>query len=131
MAFLSSADPEQALYQGFLSDHDKKTLAEVRAADANTLASTTFGFYDQRLPELLFRYRARNFPGSLSGQEQAQWREHCQQRFQADDDDRILNIKTLNQRVDALLEEHKDHEEKLKILRALKEYGEMLVKGAS
>jgi exodeoxyribonuclease-1 len=37
------------------------------------------------LPELLFRYRARNFPGSLSTDERDQWREHCQLQRQEGD----------------------------------------------
>lgn len=79
--FPEKADPEQCLYQGFISDQDKATVAEVRAADAATLASTTFSFHDSRLPELLFRYRARNFPDSLSAEERSQWDEFRIQRF--------------------------------------------------
>ncbi|GIR14560.1 MAG: hypothetical protein CM15mP25_3150 [Gammaproteobacteria bacterium] len=41
-----------------------------------------FSFADQRLPEMLFRYRARNFPDTLSDEEAAQWREHCQLQWQ-------------------------------------------------
>jgi exodeoxyribonuclease-1 len=38
-------------------------------------------FDDERLEELLFRYRARNFPVSLSDDERARWREHCAARL--------------------------------------------------
>jgi len=34
------------------------------------------------LPELLFRYRARNFPQSLTEAETARWREHCRAKLQ-------------------------------------------------
>ncbi len=37
------------------------------------LAAKRPAFADPRLDELLFRYRARNFPGTLSEPEQAQW----------------------------------------------------------
>jgi exodeoxyribonuclease I len=33
------------------------------------------------LPELLFRYRARNFPQTLSAIEQQQWQAFCRQRL--------------------------------------------------
>lgn len=79
--FPVSTDPEQSLYHGFLNDRDKATLADVRDADAETLAAHSFSFHDQRLPELLFRYRARNFPESLTAEEEAQWDEFRQQRF--------------------------------------------------
>jgi exodeoxyribonuclease-1 len=36
---------------------------------------------DKRLPEMLFRYRARNYPETLSTDEQAQWLEHCRARL--------------------------------------------------
>jgi exodeoxyribonuclease-1 len=48
------------------------------AEDPAALTSQSFPFADQRLPEMLFRYRARNFPDTLSDVEAAQWREHCQ-----------------------------------------------------
>ena len=40
-------------------------------------------FDDERLPELLFRYRARNFPDTLSSEEQQRWRIFCQKRLSA------------------------------------------------
>ena len=46
------------------------------------LPDGTFPFSDPRLQELLFRYRARNFPESLNAEEQAQWREHCAMQWQ-------------------------------------------------
>jgi exodeoxyribonuclease-1 len=45
------------------------------------LAQQQWPFDDERLPELLFRYRARNFPDTLSFEEQERWRIFCQQRL--------------------------------------------------
>ena len=42
------------------------------------LAQESLVFEDRRLPEMLFRYRARNYPQSLTSEEAAQWEE---QRF--------------------------------------------------
>ena len=78
----SVTDPEQMLYSGgFFSDADRATMTQVRKAGGQQLAAQTFAFEDRRLPELLFRYRARNFPQSLSADERAQWREFCLQRL--------------------------------------------------
>lgn len=75
-------DPEQQLYSGgFFSDADRNLMAEVRRADGEALAAQRFPFRDERLPELLFRYRARNFPHTLSAEEQAQWRDFCRRRL--------------------------------------------------
>ena len=39
-------------------------------------------FEDGRLPELLFRYRARNYPNTLNKEEQIQWHHFCKARLQ-------------------------------------------------
>jgi len=79
--FAERTDPEQMLYSGFLNDQDKKLMQQVRRASPEALASQSFDFSDARLPELLFRYRARNFPASLNPQEQLRWREFVQSRL--------------------------------------------------
>jgi exodeoxyribonuclease I len=66
-------DPELALYSGFLPDADKRLLREVRATPAEQLAQQTFAFRDPRYAELLFRYRARNWPQTLSAAERERW----------------------------------------------------------
>ncbi|WP_426663664.1 exodeoxyribonuclease I [Rhodanobacter aciditrophus] len=66
-------DPELALYDGFLPDADKRLLREVRATPPEQLATRAFPFRDPRYPELLFRYRARNWPETLDAEERARW----------------------------------------------------------
>jgi exodeoxyribonuclease-1 len=79
--FAGSADPEQQLYDGFISPRDRDLCTRVRNADPATLGQQSWPFADERLPELLFRYRARNFPQTLSSTEQQQWQLFCQQRL--------------------------------------------------
>ncbi len=79
--FTPSEDPEQQLYDGFIGDRDRRLCEQVRGADPQRLATEQWPFDDGRLPELLFRYRARNFPDTLSVAEQQQWRSFCQQRL--------------------------------------------------
>ncbi len=66
-------DPELALYDGFLPDADKRLLAEVRSTPPEQLATRAFAFRDPRYAELLFRYRARNWPHTLDADERARW----------------------------------------------------------
>ena len=80
-AFAGSSDPEQQLYDGFISPRDRDLCTRVRAADPAELGTQRWPFADERLPELLFRYRARNFPQTLSDSEQQQWQLFCQQRL--------------------------------------------------
>ena len=74
-------DPEQQLYAGFLGDRDRRLCEQVRHSSAEQLARDNWAFSDERLPELLFRYRARNFPVSLTSAEQQRWREFCRDRL--------------------------------------------------
>jgi exodeoxyribonuclease-1 len=46
------------------------------------LAEARTGFEDERLEELVFRYKARNFPDILNDDEQERWYEHCSARLQ-------------------------------------------------
>lgn len=74
-------DPEQQLYAGFIGDRDRRLCEQVRQASAHELAGKDWMFSDGRLPELLFRYRARNFPQSLSATEQQHWQTFCWARL--------------------------------------------------
>jgi exodeoxyribonuclease-1 len=70
-------DPDRMLYGGgFFGDNDKQMMDQLRALDPYELAQTQFAFEDRRLPEMLFRYRARNFPDTLTPEERALWEEY-------------------------------------------------------
>jgi exodeoxyribonuclease-1 len=79
--FPPAEDVEQMLYQGFLQDSDRYLLEQVRRLDECGLKSLKPAFLDSRLPELLFRYRARNFPTSLTEAEQQKWKDFCLMRL--------------------------------------------------
>lgn len=74
-------DPELALYAGFPSDADKRLLREVRATPPAQLGQRRFAFNDARYAELLFRYRARNWPDTLDADEAARWNEFRERRL--------------------------------------------------
>jgi exodeoxyribonuclease I len=66
-------DVDAGLYDGFLPDADKRLFAEVRATPPGALGLREFGFRDPRMDELLFRYRARNWPSTLTPVERERW----------------------------------------------------------
>ena len=74
-------DPEQQLYSGFIGDRDRRLCEQVRQAAPQELSRQEWMFTDERLPELLFRYRARNFPHSLSAEEMQEWKSFCWARL--------------------------------------------------
>jgi exodeoxyribonuclease-1 len=71
--YAPATDVEGQLYDGFINDKDKGRMGAVRAAGASELADFHPNFADERLTELLFRYKARSFPDSLSEAEAAAW----------------------------------------------------------
>lgn len=79
--FTPSEDPEQQLYDGFIGDRDRRLCEQVRIAEPEQLASGAWPFDDARLPELLFRYRARNFSTTLTDDELQRWQLFCQARL--------------------------------------------------
>lgn len=79
--FAAVEDPEQQLYDGFIGDRDRRLCEQVRTLDPAQLAHGHWMFDDSRLPELLFRYRARNFPQTLNSEERQRWYGFCQRRL--------------------------------------------------
>ena len=76
-----AGDVELAIYAGFCSDADRRVCTQVRSTPPAALASTAFDFRDTRYAELLFRYRARNYPQSLDAQERLRWDEFRRRRL--------------------------------------------------
>ncbi|MBA4175150.1 MAG: exodeoxyribonuclease I [Leptothrix sp. (in: Bacteria)] len=74
-------DVDEDLYGGFVGDEDRRRLQRLRAQAPAQLATARAAFNDARLAELLFRYRARNFPATLTGDEHARWEQHRAERL--------------------------------------------------
>ncbi|MCL2444947.1 exodeoxyribonuclease I [Candidatus Saccharibacteria bacterium] len=71
--FESKGYAEERLYDGFLGDGDRRKVEAVRNASERELADFHPEFADERLPELLLRYKGRNFPKTLSSDEMIAW----------------------------------------------------------
>ena len=76
-----AVDSDSALYDAFLPDRDRTTCNMIRNATADQLADLHPDFLDERLPELLLHYKARNFPASLSESEESAWEQYRQTRL--------------------------------------------------
>jgi len=75
-------DPDLMIYAGkFFNDSDKAQMNAIHDTDPYELGTQSWSFVDKRLPEMLFRYRARNYPKTLGTDEQAQWLKHCRARL--------------------------------------------------
>lgn len=120
-------DPDLALYRGFLGDVDRMLLREVRGTPPDQLAARAFGFRDGRCRELLFRYRARNFPETLSAAETAQWDEFCRTRLTTRTEATALTAEDYFREI-ARLRAAADGAQST-LLDALEDWGQRLVQG--
>ncbi|RMH12295.1 MAG: exodeoxyribonuclease I [Gammaproteobacteria bacterium] len=77
-------DVDQALYSGFFLDTDKFRMQRVRDSQPEQLSELEGSFDDWRLNELLFRYRARNWPETLSRSEKQEWKDFCRKKLCTD-----------------------------------------------
>jgi exodeoxyribonuclease-1 len=69
-----AGDPDGALYSGsFFSRKDKAGFARLRAESPDALGRFEYPFEDSRIDEMIFRYRARNWPETLSPPERRRW----------------------------------------------------------
>lgn len=119
-----AVDVDEDLYGGFISSADRKVLNDLRHMTPPQLASASPHFNDQRLGELLFRYRARNFPNSLSSDEQAIWEEHRCARL-LDGQANARTVEMYFNEIDQLSENASEEDEH--ILGALYDYAELVV----
>jgi exodeoxyribonuclease I len=69
-------DVDEDLYGGFINDADRRRLQQVRIRPAADWAKALPNFEDERLEELVFRFKARNHPQSLDEDEQERWAMH-------------------------------------------------------
>ncbi len=74
-------DVDGELYSGFIAPDDRRKLDHLRGLDAQRIHEARTAFADERLEELFYRYRARNFLQTMPPQEQAQWFAHCLARI--------------------------------------------------
>ena len=75
-------DPDEQLYAGgFISNTDREKLNWLISEPVETLGEQEVRFEDERLPEMLFRYRARNYPATLDGEEMERWEQFRSQRL--------------------------------------------------
>jgi len=116
-------DVDEDLYGGFVGNADRRRLNELRQSTPEQLARARPAFDDARLAELLWRYRARNFPHSLSEQEQQAWQQHRAARLlQGEAGARTLQ--SLSDELDQLAENTDERGEAL--LGALYDYAESI-----
>ncbi len=115
-----SDNVDSQLYSGFFTPSDRTAMDIILETAPENLSQLDITFSDSRIEPLLFRYRARHFPHTLSETEQRQWAAHCRDYFETRLPDYMLNLENL-------VSKNESDEKKIAILKSIYHYVEKLV----
>jgi exodeoxyribonuclease-1 len=112
-------DPDFMLYSGnFFSPYDRQQMARVHDTPPENLDKLKFKFEDSRLQEMLFRYRARNYPDTLSKSDLDRWDNFRRERL-LHQDSYCLGLEEYNAHLERWKSEADLSEDKLEIIDQL------------
>ena len=119
----ATPDVDEDLYGGFVGNADRRRLNQLRALSPAELAVDRTGFDDERLAELLFRYKARNFAATLSAEDAQRWDAHRAARL-LEGEGGARNVDAYLAEIDVLSESADERGET--VLSSLYDYAEMV-----
>jgi exodeoxyribonuclease-1 len=118
--FDDGTDPDRMLYSGgFFSPADRHLMKKMLMVPADQLGGHLWSFQDKRLPLMLFRYRARNYPETLSMEEARSWEQDRRIRLVEATDPDYFTLGDYKNAVRELREQRKDEPESQRILDQL------------
>ncbi|MBO1254936.1 exodeoxyribonuclease I [Alteromonas sp. 5E99-2] len=116
---------EQRLYSdGFMSNDDKHRCEVIRQAEPGELGTLISQLQPSTLKSLLFLYRGRNFPSSLSYEEMTSWQRHRELSFT--EGLTGLSLTEFALELDRLAELHQNQPNSLSVLHTLHQYVQKL-----
>ncbi|WP_105648683.1 exodeoxyribonuclease I [Cronobacter dublinensis] len=119
--FPPTSNVDAQLYDGFFSDADRAAMRIVLQTPPQNLSALDITFVDKRIEKLLFNYRARNFPGTLSEPEQQRWLNHRRDVFTPE------FLQAYAQELEMLYNQYESDKEKTALLKALYQYAQEIV----
>nr|WP_024964993.1 exodeoxyribonuclease I [Pantoea sp. IMH] len=119
--FTPSQDVDAQLYDGFFSDADRAAMKIILQTAPENLPALDLTFNDSRIEKLLFRYRARNFPGTLDEAEQNRWLQHRREALNPE------RVQAYVQELESLFAQYEGDQAKMNQLKALFDYARELV----
>ncbi|EOC1427852.1 exodeoxyribonuclease I [Cronobacter dublinensis] len=119
--FPPTSNVDAQLYDGFFSDADRAAMRIVLQTPPQNLPALDITFVDKRIEKLLFNYRARNFPGTLSEPEQQRWLNHRRDVFTPE------FLQAYAQELEMLYNQYESDKEKTALLKALYQYAQEMV----
>jgi exodeoxyribonuclease-1 len=121
--FSESSDPDRMLYSGdFFSSADRHLMNKILQVPSAQLGGHLWSFQDNRLPLMLFRFRARNYPDTLSMEESRAWDTDRRIRLIETEDPDYFTFEAFRVSVSELREQKKNDPESQKILDQLESW---------
>ena len=118
--FTLSDNVDAQLYDGFFSDADRSAMNIIRQTAPENLPALDLTYSDARIAKLLFRFRARNFPGTLNEAEQIRWLEHRREVLSPE------HVQGFIQELEMLFNQYEGNQDKMGLLKALFSYAQKL-----
>ncbi len=100
-------DVDQSLYDGFTDNADQRIFQQIQTLSTDELKDFHPKFKDEKLLTLLMHFKARNYPESLSSDEQEYWFETLQARVQSGENG-YLNIDDYLKRIQQMRSQYAD-----------------------
>lgn len=120
-------DPDVMLYSGgFFSREDKARMDTIRSTPVDRLSELALSFDDRRLPEMLMRYIARNYPDQLNEQQGAEWEEYRQLRLLDKDGGGSITMEDYFARLNDIAQTPGLSQSKLDMLQELSDYAQSI-----
>ena len=118
--FDDSSDPDRMLYSGgFFSSADRHLMKKILVVPAGKLGGHLWSFQDRRLPLMLFRYRARNYPDTLSMEEARAWDQDRKTRLLETTDPAYFTVNDFRIAMRELREQKRSEPDAMRILDKL------------
>ncbi len=113
-------DPDLAIYGGgFFDDFDRQQMRQIHQTKPEKLGEEDWVFHDVRLPKMLLRFRARNWPETLSQSDWQAWQQDRRQRLNQPPDGKFYGLEEFKSDLAEARNQHKDCARKLGILDEL------------
>ena len=119
-------DPDLQIYDRFFPDEDRAVLEVIRNTAPEDLGDLRPRAKDSRIPEMLRRYRGRNYPETLNAEETERWRSFCASRILFPPIPEASDLGEYRKRLAAWRDSEELEASKKPVVKALEEYGDAL-----
>ncbi len=125
-------DPDFMLYGGgFFSNDDRARMELVHETEPDQLGLLDLPFDDDRLSEMLFRFRARNYPETFNQSEKERWDEFRRQRLLASNGGSGFTFDDFNQAIADARQKEDLAKESIGMLDELDQYSQSIIESIS